>query len=72
MVRKDAIVSPGKRTAWKTIKVKKELEKEVDCFLTGHYKTPTRLYTGKELRSWIYWEDLKTGNLVSGKLFEAV
>lgn len=70
MVRKDAIVSPGKRTAWKTIKVKKELEKEVDCFLTGHYKTPTRLYTGKELRSWIYWEDLKTGNLVSGKLFE--
>lgn len=69
MVRKDAIVSPGKRTAWKTIKVKKELEKEVDCFLTGHYKTPTRLYTGKELRSWIYWEDLKTGSLVSGKLF---
>lgn len=70
MVRKDAIVSPGKRTAWKTIKVKKELEKEVDCFLTGHYKTPTRLYTGKELRSWIYWEDLKTGSLVFGKLFE--
>ena len=69
MVRKDAIISPGKRTAWKTIKVKKELEKEVDCFLTGHYKTPTRLYTGKELRSWIYWEDLKTGSLVSGKLF---
>lgn len=70
LVKKDATVSPGKRVAWKTIKVKKELEKEVDCFLTGNYKTPTRLYTGKELENWIYWEDLKNNKLISGKMFE--
>lgn len=69
LVRKDATVSPGKRVAWKTIKVKKELEKEIDCFLTGQYKIPTRLYTGKELQDWIYWEDLKTGKLISGKKY---
>lgn len=70
MVKKSATVSPGKRTAWKSIKVKKELEKEVDCFLTGDFKTPTRLYTGKELENWIYWEDLKTGQLISGKKYQ--
>lgn len=69
MVRKDATVNPGARTAWKTIKVKKELEKEVDCFLTGRYKEATRLYTGKDIENWLFWEDLKTGELKNGDYY---
>lgn len=69
LVKKTAIVEPGKRTAWKTVKVKKELDKSIDCFLTGRYKTATRLYTGKELKTWLYWEDLKNGKLVKGDYF---
>ena len=69
LVSRDATVAPGKRTAWKTLKVKKELHQEVDCFTTGHYKEATRLYSGKELESWEYWEDLKTGELKLGEYF---
>lgn len=60
MVRKDATVAHGKRTAWKTIKVKKELQKEVDCVFTGNYKDPTMRYTGLELDTWQYWVNDKT------------
>ena len=70
LVRKDALVEPGKRTAWKTIKVKRELDKEIDCFTTGHYKEATYLYEGKELETWKYWENTKTGELIYDDLFE--
>lgn len=46
---------PGKRTAWETIKLKKatdEIELPVVDILW-----PTRIYTGKELDSWEYYED---------------
>ena len=69
MVKKDATVTPGKKTAWKTIKVKKELSKEVDCLLTGRFKSPTKIYTGKELDKWKYWENLKTGSLCYGDYY---
>lgn len=59
LVKKTATVAPGKRTAWKTIKVKRELDHHIDCFFTGRAKKATRLYTGKELDSWKYWEDTK-------------
>ncbi len=52
---------PGKRTARKTLKVKMEIEQTIDAFLDGNYKRPTRLYTGKEIMVWPYWENLKTG-----------
>lgn len=70
LVRKNAIVEPGKRTAWKTIKVKRELDKEIDCFTTGHYKEATYLYEGKELETWKYWENTKTGELIYDDLFD--
>lgn len=51
---KNYLYAPGKRPAWSTLKVKKatgELEvKVVDT------TAPTRLYTGKELDTWSYWE----------------
>lgn len=69
MVRKDAKVEPGKRTAWKTIKIKKELDKHIDCFFTGNVKSATRSYTGKEIESWHFWEDLKTSQKLYGEYF---
>ena len=70
MVKRASIVEPGKRPAWKTLKVKKELQQEIDCFTTGNYKEATELYTGKELETWEYWEDLKSGELTFGKLYD--
>lgn len=70
LVRKDALVEPGKRTAWKTLKIKKELQEDIDCFTTGKYKEATRLYNGKEIESWEYWENLKTGKLLHGNYYK--
>lgn len=64
LVKKTATVAPGKRTAWKTIKVKRELDHHIDCFFTGRAKKATRLYTGKELDSWKYWENTKNDKLL--------
>ena len=52
---------PGKRTARKTLKVKMEIEQNIDAFLTGNYKPATRLYNGKEREVWCYWENIRTG-----------
>lgn len=68
--RKDGIYEPGKRPARKSIKVKKELDKEVDCFLTGNYKDATWEYTGKEVENWKYWFDLKNNQKKEGIFYE--
>lgn len=60
---------PGKRTARKTIKVKKELDNEIDCFLTGKYFKPTWEYTGNDIENWTYWFNTKTYEKVEGKFF---
>lgn len=61
MTKKDSIPQPGKRTARKTLKVKKELEQSIDCFFTGKATPPTKEYTGKEIGTWKYWIDEVTG-----------
>lgn len=68
--RKDGTYEPGKRPARKSIKVKKELDKEVDCFLTGNYKEATWEYTGKEVENWKYWFDLKNNQKKEGLFCE--
>lgn len=55
-----SVPAPGKRTAWKSIKVKKEFQSPIDCFFTGNWREPTREYTGTDLRSWKYWENIRT------------
>lgn len=57
----DSLYYPGKRPAWKTLKLKKELEETVDAFCDGGTKPPTKLYNGKELETWSYWYNEKTG-----------
>lgn len=59
--RLDGKYEQGKRTARKSIKVKKEVANNIDCFTTGRYKPATIEYTGKEIQDWIYWQDLRTG-----------
>ena len=69
--RKDGIYEPGKRPARKSIKVKKELDKEVDCFLTGNYKGATWEYKGTEkIEEWQYWFHIKDDKKIFGKFFE--
>lgn len=70
LVSKDSIVTPGKRTAWKTIKVKKEFANPIDCFFTGNYRLPTKDYDGKEIENWEYWYNLKTGEKYLGKFYK--
>lgn len=62
ITRKDSHPEPGKRTARKTLKVKKEILDTIDVVICGIVK-PTRLYTGKEPESWPYWQNERTNEL---------
>ena len=70
MTKRDTIPSPGKRTARKTLKVKKELSENIDCFFTGRGTAPTRLYAGKEIETWKYWQNMRTGQKIEGLFYE--
>lgn len=69
MTLKNSFVVPGTRTAWQTLKVKKELENDVDVFFTGHGKEATKEYDGKELGEWNYWLNTRTGEKIEGQMF---
>lgn len=70
ITRQDSKPEPGKRTARKTLKVKMEIEQTIDAFLDGDYKFPTRLYSGKEIENWSYWENIKTGEKSSDNHYQ--
>lgn len=70
MTKKGTVPSPGKRTARKTLKVKKELSENIDCFFTGRGTAPTRLYTGKEIETWKYWQNMRTGAKIEGEMYK--
>lgn len=70
LTKKISFPSPGSRTSKKTIKVKSEIDNDIDVFLTSQFLPCTRMYTGKEIETWQYWENLKTGEKVYGKIFE--
>lgn len=81
ITREDCAYLCGKRTAWMTLKMKKELQDTIDAFLDGDYKLATRLYGGKEIETWQYWENFKTGekfntskfiNYTAGEPFEPI
>ena len=52
---KDNPYLAGKRSAWKTIKLKKHTE-EIECPIIG-FIDPEKEYTGKELENWTYFVD---------------
>ena len=70
ITKKGSVPAPGKRTARKTLKIKKELSEPIDCFFTGKGSPPTRLYSGKEIESWKYWENLQTGEKIEKPLYK--
>lgn len=66
--REDGLPEPDKRTAHKTLKIKQELEQLIDCFIIGK-EDAVKAYTGKELGTWSYWEDSRTGEKLLGEYF---
>ena len=70
ITRKDSVPEPGKRRANKTLKIKKEIAQSIDCFFTGNITPPTRLYAGKEIKKWKYWENVSTGEKLEGAHWE--
>ena len=70
ITHKDGKYEPGKRPSKTTLKIKKELKQTIDCFFTGRGSAPTREYTGKEIETWKYWENVITGEKMEGELFQ--
>lgn len=70
ITRGGAPYQPDKRPSKDCQKVKKELQETIDCFFTGRGTEPTRLYSGKEIETWKYWQDLRTGEKIQGELFK--
>ena len=68
--RKDSLYMPGKRGphAWDTVKVKQEINSEIDAFITGIVQGE-KLYMGKDLATWQLWENHRTGEKVVGSYF---
>lgn len=62
ITRSDYHYQFGKKTAWKTLKLKKELQDTIDAYITGRYRAPKADFTGKtSLEEWDYWLNTKTG-----------
>lgn len=59
ITRKDCPVFFKRTPARMTIKVKKEIRDDIDCYFTGKIKPPAKKYTGKEIESWQYWIDTR-------------
>lgn len=69
ITKKGTCYQPGKRPAHQTIKVKKELQETIDVVIVAA-NPPSRVYTGKEIMTWQYWEDLKSGEKIKGSFYK--
>ena len=69
ITKKGTCYQPGKRPARQTFKVKKELQETIDVVILDA-NPPTRLYNGKEVMTWQYWEDLKSGEKLKGSFYK--
>ena len=69
ITRKDCPIYFKRTPAHMTIKIKKELQETIDVVILGA-NAPTRLYTGKEIETWKYWEDTFTGEKLNGEYFK--
>lgn len=69
ITKKGTCYQPGKRPARQTLKIKKELQETIDCIFTGRFTAPTRLYSGKEIEKWQYWENIIDGKKLEGDYY---
>ena len=58
----------NRTSAWQTIKVKQVLKEHIDCFIYG-VEPAEKNYTGKELPTWQYWMNEKTGEKFLGSYY---
>lgn len=66
----DGMYEPGKRPSKTTLKIKKELKQTIDCFFTGVGSAPTKIYTGKEIETWKFWENQITGAKINAEMYK--
>ena len=68
--KRTSLYEPGKRGphAWDTVKVKQEISNDIDCFIIN-VEPAVKSYTGKELSTWTYWENTRTGEKLIGEYF---
>jgi hypothetical protein len=69
ITHQDGKYEPGKRPSKTTLKIKKELKQTIDCFFTGVGSAPTHEYTGKEIETWQFWENQRTGEKMQGDYY---
>lgn len=60
---------PGKRSTKDTLKIKKELQDTIDTIIIGA-NPATQDYTGKEIETWSYWMDERTGKKVNDSFYQ--
>lgn len=70
IIHKDSKYQPGKRSTKVSLKIKKELQDTIDCFFTGRSAAPTRLYSGKEIEGWQYWQNIKTNEFINRPMYK--
>ena len=56
ITNEDTKYEPGKRSNRVSLKIKKELQDTIDCFIIVA-NPPSQIYNGKEIESWMYWFD---------------
>lgn len=61
LIRNNSLYQPGKRPSKDCQKIKKELSDTIDAFFTGKTMPATEDYKGKEIETWQYWQDMRTG-----------
>ena len=69
ITRKDCPIYFKRTPAHMTIKIKKELQETIDVVILGA-NAPTRLYSGKEIETWKYWENTFTGEKLNGEFYK--
>lgn len=65
--KRTAPYTPGKRPAWDTIKCKQM--DSIDLVITRTID-PTKEYTGKDIETWLYWEETLSGELYQGRYLD--
>lgn len=72
LTKKDMYYQPGKRgpSAWDTIKVKQEIAGDVDVFIT-RTEPALKDYTGKDITTWQYWMNSRTGEKMFGDYYNS-
>lgn len=68
ITKADSVPAPGKRTARKTLKIKKEIQDTLDVIIIG-VNPPTKEYTGKSVETWQYWYNEKKDERLQGDFY---